>query len=142
MRPRLLTALLCVVAPLPAQAADWLVLSGLSYHFQDTDGYRGDNPGVGWERPDAEIPLVWSAGYYRNSYDKDTVYAGARWEPFRWDHVSLGVFAGLATGYWTPVVALPMMSIEYRRVGINIVAAPTIRDYSGYVGAQIKFKLN
>ena len=125
-----------------ASASDWLVLSGASYHFRDREDYRADNPGVGWERREDLIPVTWMAGYYRNSYDRDTFYAGGRWEPLDFGALKLGVFVGLASGYWTPVVALPMASVEYKRVGFNIVALPNIRDYAGYLGLQVKFKLN
>ena len=33
-------------------------------------------------------------------------------------------------------------SVEYGRVGINFVAAPTIGSYTGYVGAQLKFRFD
>ncbi len=134
----LIPALLCA----PTQASDWLVLSGYSYHFRDRDEYRADNPGAGWERRENLIPIAWMAGYYRNSYDRDTFYAGARWEPLNLGHVKLGAFVGLASGYWTPLVALPMASFEFGPIGFNLVAAPNIRDYAGYVGAQVKFKLD
>lgn len=142
---RLLMIALLVLSLVPsAQAADWLVISGYSTHFERRDEYRADNPGIGWERyePDQNPDWTWAAGYYRNSYDKNTLYAGARWEPLRWQHARLGVFLAAVSGYWTPLVAVPMLSLEYKRVGINLVAAPTVGDYSGYVGAQLKFKLN
>jgi len=142
-RPLLLAATLLSL-PLPATAEDWLVISGYSYHFENRDEYRADNPGAGWERPSEEYPLSWMAGYYRNSYDRDTFYAGARWEPelVKWEHVKLGVFVGLASGYWTPVVALPMASFQWGRFGFNLVGAPSIREYSGYIGGQVKFKFD
>ncbi|MCX9155767.1 hypothetical protein OPU71_06460 [Niveibacterium sp. 24ML] len=141
-RYRLLASLACALLAPAAHAEDWFVVSGASYHFERRDEFRSDNPGIGWERPDPEIPLVYAVGYYRNSYDRDTFYAGARWEPLRWQYASLGIFAAFASGYWTPVVALPMLSLQYERVGINFVAAPTIRDYVGYVGAQVKVRFD
>lgn len=141
-RPLALLAAATLLATGNTLGEDWLVVSGAAWHFARRDELRGNNPGLGWERPSTEYPLSWMGGYYRNSYDRDTFYAGARWEPLRWEHVRLGIFAGLASGYWTPVVALPMLSLEYQRVGINIVAAPTVREYTGYVGAQIKFRLD
>ncbi len=139
---RFLALLASATACANALAADWLVLSGYSYHLRDRDEYRADNPGAGWERRDNLIPLTYMAGYYRNSYDRDTFYAGARWEPLDFGAVRLGAFVGLASGYWTPVVALPMASLELGPVGLNIVAAPNIRDYAGYVGVQLKFRIN
>lgn len=126
----------------PAQSADWLVVSGASYHFENRDEYRADNPGIGWEHPDPEIPVVWTAGYYRNSYDRDTFYAGGRWMPIEMgSHAKLGAFVALASGYWTPVVAIPTLSLEYESVGLNLVALPTFREYSGYIGLQLRFRV-
>ena len=124
-----------------ANAADWMVMSGYSYHFEHREQYRADNPGIGWERHD-EGDWTYAAGYYRNSYDRNTFYAGARWEPLQFEHVRLGVFLGAASGYWTPVVALPMASFEVGRVGLNLVVAPTVGHYSGFIGAEVKFKLD
>jgi len=140
----------CVLALAPVSSAlahDWLVISGAAYHFERRDELRGNNPGIGWERPDDEIPLVYAAGYYRNSYDKDTFYAGAQWMPFSWGtpegfNAQLGAFGGLASGYWTPVVVIPMLKLAYQRVGVNIVALPTVREYTGYVAAQLRFQFN
>ena len=127
-----------------ASANDWLVLSGYSHHFKHREDFRAANPGLGWERPadPATVAGTWMAGYYRNSYDRDTVYAGLRWELLRFGPARLGVFAGLASGYWTPVVALPMLSLEAGRVGLNLVAAPTVGEYVGYVGAQVKLRID
>lgn len=125
-----------------AQAADWLVVSGASWHFEKRYQYRAENPGLGWERNLDEMPLSVMAGFYLNSYNRETVYAGARWEPFRWSHARLGLFGGVASGYWTPVVTMPILSLEYRRVGINIMAVPTIGEYIGCFGAQLKFRFD
>ena len=140
----------CVLALAPVSSAfahDWLVISGAAYHFERRDELLGNNPGIGWERPDDEIPVVYAAGYYKNSYDKDTFYAGGQWMPFSWGtpegfNAQLGAFGGLASGYWTPVVVIPMLKLAYQRVGINIVALPTVGDYAGYVAAQLRFRFN
>lgn len=132
---------LAALAPV-AQASDYLVLSGASYHFAHRDEYRGDNPGIGWERDIAESSWNYAAGYYRNSYDRDTFYAGGKWMPLAWGHAKAGAFIGVASGYWTPVVAIPMVSLSYERVGVNIAALPTIRNYTGYVAIQLTLKVN
>ena len=131
-----------LLLPVAAYAGDWMVLSGMSTHFERSDEFRRWNPGLGWERPTADWDGAWMAGFYRNSYDRDTVYAGARWTPWSWGAVRLGAFAGAVSGYWTPVAILPMASIEGRRFGFNLVAAPTVREYAGYVGAQFKIRFD
>lgn len=135
-----IAGLVCLLST-PASADDWLTISGYSYHLTRRNEYRADNPGLGWERHTPDQNVTYAAGYYRNSYDRDTFYLGGRWEPLELGPARFGVFLALASGYWTPVVALPMVSIEHGPVGINLVAAPTIGKYAGYVGAQLKFKL-
>lgn len=63
---------------------DWLTVSGVSHHFQpDRRDWREFNPGAGFERAFTGTPWVATAGYFRNSYDSNTFYAGARWMPDR-----------------------------------------------------------
>ena len=144
----LLASLLSLAAaaslPLPAQAADWLVVSGLSHHFQpDRRDWREVNPGLGLERDSDEYPgLSWTAGYFRNSYDRHTVYAGARWMPWQLGPVHVGGYALAASGYPSPVLVLPGLSVEGGRVGLNLVMLPNLPRYSGYFGAQLRFRLD
>ncbi len=125
-------------------ADDWLVLSGFSYHFkQNQRDWREDNPGIGMERESAKYSgLFWTGGYFRNSYDRDTVYAGVRWMPYRIGPVAFGAYALAATGYWSPLVAAPAISIEGKNVALNIVVVPNLPDHSGFIGTQIRFRLH
>ena len=128
----------------PVQAADWLVISGLSHHFQpDRRDWREVNPGLGLERESEEYTgLSWTAGYFRNSYDRHTVYAGARWMPWRLGPVQYGGYALAASGYPSPVLLLPGLSVEGKGVGLNLVVLPNLPGYSGYLGAQLRFRLD
>ncbi|MFN3986161.1 MAG: hypothetical protein ACK4KV_11750 [Rhodocyclaceae bacterium] len=145
----LLAAPLLVLSS-PLQAETWLVLSGASHHFrQDERDWREVNPGLGLEvrsaRPGWE-EVYYVGGYFRNSYDKHALYAGARWMPWgwKWDSGSLkfGGYALASTGYPSPVLVLPGFSVEWRNVGMNIVVAPNVGHYSGYVGMQLRVRLN
>lgn len=128
----------------PLLADDWLVLSGFSYHFkQDQRDWREDNPGIGMERESTKYNgLFWAGGYFRNSYDRDTVYAGVRWMPYRVGPVAFGAYALAATGYWSPVLAAPAISIEGKNVALNIVVVPNLPDHSGFIGTQLRFRLH
>lgn len=128
---------------------NWLVVSGASYHFrQENHDWREVNPGLGFERTlhyrDFE-QLYLVGGYFKNSYDKHALHAGVRWMPWGWQWgkaaLRFGGYALVSTGYPSPVLVLPGMSLEYDRVGMNVVVAPNIRDHSGYVGVQVKFRL-
>jgi hypothetical protein len=82
---------------------------------------------------------VASAGYFRNSYDRNTFYAGARWMPLRSGPFRLGAFGLLASGYPSPILVLPAVSSQVGRVGANLVAIPNLPGYSGYLGLQLRF---
>lgn len=149
-----LGVLLCALA-LPARGADfmdplidapgrhWLVVSGLSHHFQpERRDWRETNPGVGIEKEFSGSPWVATAGYFRNSYDRHTFYAGARWMPLDFGPLRVGAFAVLATGYPSPVLVLPAASLQVGRIGANLVALPNLPGYSGYLGLQLRLALD
>ena len=142
MRNILAALFTAVLFPTVGNAGDWIAVSGASVHFERQNEFRQWNPGLGWERSTADWDGAWMAGYYRNSYDRDTVYAGARWTPIAWGSIRAGLFGAAISGYWTPIALLPTASIEGRRFGLNVVAAPTVREYVGYVGVQVKVRLD
>jgi len=122
---------------------DWLTLSGLSHHFQpDRRDWREVNPGAGLEREFTGTPWTASAGYFRNSYNRNTFYLGGRWMPLAAGPFRFGAFGLLATGYPSPVLVLPAVSAQIGRVGANLVALPNLPGYSGYLGLQLRFALD
>ena len=122
---------------------DWLTVSGLSHHFQpDRRDWREVNPGAGFEREFTGTPWVASAGYFRNSYDRHTIYVGGRWMPLAAGPFRFGAFGLVATGYPSPVLVLPAVSAQLGRVGANLVALPNLPGYSGYLGLQLRFALD
>ena len=122
---------------------DWLSVSGASHHFQPhRRAWREFNPGVGFERSFNGTPWVASAGYFRNSYDRDTWYLGGRWMPLAAGPFRFGAFGLLASGYPSPVLVLPAVSVEAGRVGANLVALPNLPGYSGYLGLQVRVALD
>ncbi len=126
-----------------APGRHWLVLSGMSHHFQpERRDWREDNPGAGIEKEFTGTPWVATAGYFRNSYDRNTFYAGARWMPLSLGPVRLGAFGLVASGYPSPVLVLPAASIQVGRVGANLVAIPNLPGYSGYLGLQVRFAVD
>ena len=122
---------------------DWLTLAGLSHHFQpDRRDWRQVNPGAGLEREFTGTPWTASAGYFRNSYDRDTFYVGGRWMPLAAGPFRFGAFGLLATGYPSPVLVVPAVSAQIGRVGANLIALPNLPGYSGYLGLQLRFALD
>ena len=122
---------------------DWLTLSGLSHHFQpDRRDWREVNPGAGLEREFTGTPWTASAGYFRNSYDRNTFYLGGRWLPLAAGPFRFGAFGLLASGYPSPILVLPAVSAQIGRVGANLVVLPNLPGYSGYLGLQLRFALD
>ena len=144
--PRPLPLFACIILACIPQfsiASDWLTVSGASYHFQqDRRDWRQFNPGIGWERDAIYPDLTWSAGYFQNSYNKPCFYAGGRWMPLEVGPVKIGLFGLAATGYPSPVLLLPAFNWDIGKIGLNVVAVPNLPGYSGYVGAQLRVKLD
>ncbi|MBP8266238.1 MAG: hypothetical protein KAX47_06765 [Zoogloea sp.] len=122
---------------------DWIAISGASHHFQpDRREWREDNPGAGFEREFTGTPWVASAGYFRNSYNRNTFYAGGRWMPLEAGPFRFGAFGLLASGYPSPILILPAISAQFGRVGANLIVLPNLPGYSGYLGLQLRFGLD
>lgn len=133
---------LCASTTQPVLAEQWLVISGASHHFRQSErDWRQFNPGIGFERALERPGLYAVGGYFRNSYDRHALYAGVRWMPFEWGPLKLGGYALASTGYPSPILLLPGFSVEGERLGLNIVLAPNLGRYSGYVGMQVRVRL-
>ena len=57
--------------------------------------------------------------------------------------VKVGIVGGVITNYnlQVPLVALPVISIEGNRLGVDIIGVPAIGNHSGIISANLKFKL-
>ena len=125
---------------------NWLHLGAVSYHFNRAANYNEINPGLGIEHQfNARHSL--SAGAYRNSERRNTIYALYGYTPLQIGPVKFGVLAGLANGYSAnngnvfPVV-LPIAMIERGRFGVNFTVIPSIREkVQGGLALQFKIKL-
>jgi hypothetical protein len=125
----------------------WLDSGFATYHFDRNRDLNGANKGLGAEyrfRDDLAV----TAGRFYNSDREWSNYAGAIWQPFAIGPVRLGAVAGAFSGYphmrgggWFPAL-IPVATIEYERVGVNIGVIPTYKDrlYGG-ISVQLKFKL-
>jgi hypothetical protein len=133
-------------APAPMRQF-WLDSGFATYHFDRERDLNGGNRGLGAEfrfRDD----LALTAGRFYNSDRSYSNYAGALWQPFAIGPVRLGAVAAGFNGYprmrhggWFPAL-IPVATVEYHRVGINVGFVPTYKDrlYGG-LSVQLKFKL-
>ncbi len=160
--PRLRSfALICAVmagtvVQADATAADfspqvWLNPGLYSIHFKRDGGFRENNIGIG-----AEVLLTddhtLMAGSFINSDRQRSAYGLYQWRPLHWEvfstKVSAGIAAGAFDGYpkykdggWF-AAALPLLSVEGKRFGVNFALIPTIpKRMSGAVAIQVKLRV-
>jgi hypothetical protein len=129
-----LVALLIAAASVSAHAETWLIVSGASYHADRSGNWNEQNIGVGIRHNN------WTAGTYKNSYRRQTTFVGYVWQPIEFGPVSAGVTAAVTTGYSSPVVAFPTVSVKLTdRIVIDLVCAPAIgKDTTAFVGASLR----
>jgi hypothetical protein len=154
----LLSALLH--SPIHAQQADglhwqdaaplsqtWLNAGFYSYHFQRDKGLSDSNPGLGVEYRCSTVAAL-TAGRFRNSDRALSNYAGWYYQPLAIGPVRLGAVVGGFNGYpkmrhggWF-LAAIPVASIDYPSVGLNLAFVPTYKDrLYGALAFQLKIKL-
>jgi hypothetical protein len=129
----------------------WLNPGFYSYHFDRDKNLRENNAGLGVEvllAPDHGL----MAGTFMNSRDERSYYAGYQWRPLHWRPAHALVSAGIAiaaidgyptynNGGWF-LSLLPLLSIEGRRIGVNLSIIPTIKDrIDGGIAVQVKLRV-
>lgn len=152
-------ALLLAAVPAFAQQAPapewWVDVNVASYHFESADDYLGPGRQFNQNNYGAGVEVQWqprhavSAGYYRNSVDRDSGYALYHYTPFALGrHVRVGGMVGLVSGYPgynhgdpAPAGAL-VAKIEYARAGLNLIYLPRLPGSTpDTLGLQFKFRL-
>jgi hypothetical protein len=125
----------------------WADTGFATAHFDSDNGLNGRNTGYGLEYR-FNGTMAATAGHFYNSDRAHSSYAGVIWQPYAIGPVRLGATAAGFNGYprvrdgrWFPAL-IPTVTLEYKRVGINIGIIPTIGDrlYGG-VSVQLKLKL-
>lgn len=134
----------------------WVTSGFFSKHLS-TDhapkrGYNETNSGIGVEYVVNDNWRI-AGGTYKNSVYRDSRYLQAVWSPdatsinFTGGRLALGVAAGLIDGYpmlnhgkVSPAL-LPVASLEYKLVGVNLTYIPTVgSNIDGAVALQFKVK--
>jgi hypothetical protein len=125
-----------------------------SHHIHPYRHFDDFNPGLGFE---CSIRPQWAAaaGYFRNSLDRPSFYAGAIFTPAisRWRWFSVGAMGGVISGYnfgrfgigsknRTGAVLAPTAITQFGRFGMNFILIPPIRENNlpFTVGFQAKFR--
>jgi hypothetical protein len=125
----------------------WLDTGFATAHFDSDKDLNGANKGLGVEYRFSGT-MAATAGRFYNSDRQWSNYAGLIWQPYALGPVRLGLAVAAFDGYphmreggWFPA-AIPTLTYEYQRVGLNVGIIPTYKDrlYGG-VSVQIKFNL-
>lgn len=123
----------------------WINVGGFSRHFARNKGYNESNLGLGVEyrlTPDASV----MAGSYYNSNRRTTTYATVNWQPYRWGEIKAGALVGLMDGYPSVArggvffMAVPMLTYEGKRLGLNFGLIPSIDKVDSAVFVQFKVR--
>lgn len=125
----------------------WINPGFYSYHFQRDKGFDDTNPGFGAEYRFSTVASA-TAGRFHNSDRQMSNYAGIYYQPWSIGPVRLGAVVGGFNGYpkmrdggWF-LAAIPVVSVEYQRVGVNFAIVPTYKErLHGALSVQLKFKL-
>lgn len=125
----------------PAGADTWGVATLRSYHTDRAVEHNERNFGLGIEHDiAANTRLI--VGFYDNSFDRTTVYAGVAYAPWCAGPFRFGVLAAFGSGYGDrpyPVI-LPAVLIEGPRFGANLGIVPRTQNSPGIIGLQLKAK--
>lgn len=125
----------------------WINPGFYSYHFQRDKGFDDTNPGFGAEYRFSTVASA-TVGRFHNSDRRMSNYAGVYYQPWAIGPVRLGAVVGGFNGYpkmrdggWF-LAAIPVVSVEYQRVGVNFAIVPTYKErLHGAFSVQLKFKL-
>lgn len=125
----------------------WLDTGFATAHFDSDKDLNGANKGLGAEYRFNGTTAA-TLGRFYNSDRQWSNYAGVIWQPYAVGPVRVGLAIAAFDGYpnmrdggWFPA-AIPTLTYEYKRVGLNVGIIPTYKDrlYGG-VSFQLKFKL-
>lgn len=120
-----------------AKSQTYAVATITSIHFDRDKNYNESNFGLGLERKVSDDWSI-SAGYFRNSFDRQTEYVFAGYTPVEIMGWRTGLVMGGVTGYedgvspWFTGIAMR----DYGRIGVNLV-------FSGAgIAIQVKYKIS
>lgn len=125
----------------------WVNPGFYSYHVQRDKNFDDTNPGIGAEYRFSTVASA-TAGRFHNSDRAISNYAGIYYQPVAIGPVRLGAVVGGFDGYpkmrsggWF-LAAIPVVSVEYARFGVNFAIVPTYKDrLHGALAIQLKLKL-
>jgi hypothetical protein len=119
-----------------------LIVHIASYHTSRDENLNERNYGLGLRMPIRERVFA-TAGFYRNSLDRESVYLGAGWWLLEKGPMSLRVLVGAVTGYQVAVapVVIPEAAIGARAWRVAFSYVPEIKLDEGGVNHVFTFSV-
>lgn len=139
---------LCSASAALADAGEgeiWVNVGGFSSHFNSSKNYNENNAGIGVEYRISPQTAVMAGSYY-NSVRNTTTYAAFNWQPYALGAWKVGVAAGVMDGYpgivrgGTFFAALPLVTYEGKKLGVNLGIIPSMAKVDGAVVVQFKIR--
>ena len=132
---------LLLLASFSAAAAceDWLGVPLGSKHG-GSDNYREFNPGIGFEHRCGRFGI--GGGIFRNSLDRTAIHFGVGATALDFGALKIRVLLLAASGYGTKAgyVAVPMVSYEGKKYGMDFLVVPPIGDRQWVIGYGVKMR--
>ncbi len=117
----------------------WLNAGFYSHHLERDRGLNDRNPGLGVEYRFSSVASA-TAGRFYNSDRAHSNYVGVYYQPIKLGPVRIGAVIGGFDGY--PKMKIPVASVEYKRVGLNVSFVPSYKErLYGAVAFQFKVRL-
>lgn len=132
----------------------WVTSGFWSHHTRRADRYQQNNKGLGIEWHGAGTWQDWqlNAGHYRNSRNRPSNYLQAGWMPLQLAlpaglSLTAGASIGVVNGYprmkgggYFPTF-VPALSMQWQRVGLNLVYIPSVGTVDGAFALQLKLQV-
>ena len=110
-----------------------MIINIASYHT-DRGNWNQFNPGLEWRKGEIDGKKVFGgdamAGFYLNSINRISVYAGVVYPVMRYGAVSLNVDVGLITGYVPPLLpaVIPEFQMQIKNWSTLVRLLPIIKS--------------
>lgn len=125
--------------------ADYVNFGGVSHHFNPERDYNETNYGFGYEY-EWKDNVNLAAGWYKNSLDRDSYYAGIRYTPDRQSLLGARILGadvsyviGGISGYRKYVVPMVLPSLCWENVCTFVV--PKINKMNNVTVLGVNFRL-
>jgi hypothetical protein len=133
----------------------WVSIGAISYHLDRDEPHNEINGGLGLEYQ-FNLRHSFALLRYENSHYRISNLAYYAWTPIarqnftigplRSGQARLGVLIGAVSGYRShgsslSPIALPLMALEWRHIGLNITGLPTVGRADGAIAVQFKIRL-